>query len=295
VQAHLCSDTAGAGPLVSIIVATYNRAAFLERCVRSILDQTYRHLECLVIDGASQDGSVAILERLAAADPRLRYVSEPDAGEVEAVNKGLDLARGQIVGFQASDDWYVPDAVETSVQFLRAHPEYVGVGGDARFVDPAGRPLHRGMITYRGELSPQGLRRLLLLRYFVCPVIHGTFFGWRERLLRHGKFDPAFSVCPDTEFYLRVLAGGDRLGCLPRVQVNYTLHPEMGAVRHYHRVRAQLAVLYRRHGLKWYHHAVRLTLGRVCTYWGNPYRSPFVSGLAREAREFWTMRLRRGT
>jgi hypothetical protein len=79
------------------------------------------------------------------------------------------------------------------------------------------------------------------------------------------------------------------------VQVNYTLHPEMGAVRHYHRVRAQLAVLYRRHGLKWYHHAVRLTLGRVCTYWGNPYRSPFVSGLAREAREFWTMRLRRGT
>jgi glycosyltransferase involved in cell wall biosynthesis len=190
-------------PLVSVIVATFNRGPFLERCLRSILDQTYRRVECVVVDGASRDQSLDILKRLSAEDPRVRFVSEPDEGEVYAVNKGLDLARGEIVGFQASDDFYVPDAVRTSVDFLLAHSDYVGVAGDARLVDPAGQPLGRGMITYRGELSGRCLRRILILRFLMCPVVHGTFFGWRERLLRHGKLDPTFSVVPDVDYYTR--------------------------------------------------------------------------------------------
>jgi glycosyltransferase involved in cell wall biosynthesis len=274
-------------------VPTFNRGPYLERCLRSILDQTYRRLECLVMDGGSKDNSVALLERLAAADSRLRFTSEPDQGEVYATNKGLDLARGDIVGIQASDDYYVADAVEKSVRFLLAHPEYVGVGADELFVDPAGKPLGRGAITYRGGLSPDRIRRILVLRYFVCPVIHGAFFGWRQRLARHGKFNPECSVCSDVDFYLRVLAGGDSIGCLPRVHTFYTVHSDMGAVKHYHRVREQLDRLYARHGLRWYHHCVRLTLGRALTYLGNPMRSPFLPGLARELGEFWTMRLKR--
>ncbi len=279
-------------PLVSVLVPTLNRGPYLERCLRSILDQTYRRLECLVMDGGSRDDSVAILKRLAAADPRLRFISEPDPGEVWATNKGLDLVQGQIVGIQASDDFYVPDAVEKSVQFLLAHPEYVGVGADAIYVDASGKPLGRGAITYRGELSARRLKRILVLRYFVCPVIHGTFFGWRERLRRYGKFDPQFSFCPDVEFYLRVLAGGDRIGCLPRVHTYYTAHPDMGAVKHYHRVREQLNRLYARHGLRWHHHVLRLTLGRAVSYFGNPMRTPLLPGLVQEARQFWTMRVR---
>jgi len=279
-------------PLVSVIVPTFNRGPYLERCLRSILDQTYRRLECLVMDGGSQDDSPAILQRLAAADPRLRFISEPDQGEVEATNKGLDLVRGEIVGIQGSDDFYVPDAVETSVAFLLGHLEYIGVGGDVLYVDAAGKSLGRGAVTYRGGLRPERLKRILLCRYVVSPVMHGTFFGWRERLARHGKFNPEFSVCPDTEFYLRVLAGGDRLGCLPRVQTYYTVHPDMGAMKYYYRVREQLSRLYAQHGLRWYHHLFRLTVGRAATYLANPMRSPFFPGLARELRELWTMRLR---
>jgi len=171
-------------------VPTFNRGPYLERCLRSILDQTYRRLECLVIDGGSTDGSVALLERLAAADSRLRFISEPDQGEVDATNKGLDLARGDIIGIQASDDYYVADAVEKSVEFLLAHPEHIGVGADELFVDPSGKSLGRGAITYRGRLSPERIKRILVLRYLVSPVIHGTFFGWRQRLARHGKINP---------------------------------------------------------------------------------------------------------
>jgi glycosyltransferase involved in cell wall biosynthesis len=287
------SEIGNQAPLISIIVPTFNRGHFLERCLRSVLDQTYRRLECLVMDGGSKDGTVALLQRLAAADPRLRFISEPDQGETYATNKGLDLARGDILGIQASDDFYVPDAVEKSVEFLLAHPQYVGVGADVLYVDPAGKSLGRGAVTYRGELSPERLKRILVLRYVVCPVMHGTFFGWRQRLRRHGKFDPEFSVCPDVEFYLRVLAGGDRIGSLPRVHTYYTVHPDMGAMKYYHRVREQLNQLYARHGLRWYHHALRLTVGRAVSYFGNPMRTPLLPGLVREAREFWTMRVRR--
>src|SRR5687768_3217226 len=93
-------------PLVSVVMATYNRASFLEACLRSILDQSYQNLECIVVDGASKDNSVEILTRMAAADPRLRFMSEPDKGEVFAMNKGIDMARGDILAFQASDDYY---------------------------------------------------------------------------------------------------------------------------------------------------------------------------------------------
>jgi hypothetical protein len=95
------------------------------------------------------------------------------------------------------------------------------------------------------------------------------------------------------EFYLRLLAGGEAIGCLRRVHVFYTVHPAMGAMKHYHKVREQLGRLYARYGLRWYHHWVRLTVGRAATYLGNPMRSPFLPGLVREVREFLTLRLRR--
>ncbi len=273
------------GPLVSIIVATFNRGPFLERCLRSILDQSYQNLECWVIDGASNDQSLEILRRLQKQDSRLKFISEPDAGEVYAVNKGLDWIEGEILGFQASDDFYVPDAVERSVQFLLAHPEFAGVSGDARYVDPSGRPLGRGMITYRGEMSEATIKSLLMRRPITCFLVHGAFFGWRDRILKTGKFDPAFSVTPDVEFYLRVLKSGERLGCLARMQVNYTVHPDMGAVKFWEKVEAQLEQLRRQYGLNLFQRFVGKTGGRAYSYFSNPYRSPFLPGVIRELQQ----------
>lgn len=277
-------------PLVSIIVPTFNRANFLERCVRSILDQTYRNLECIVMDGASKDASVAILERLAREDPRLRFVSEPDKGEVYATNKGFDLARGEIYGIQASDDVYVPDAVEKAVMFLLQHREYVGVSGDAIYVDQHGQSLGRGVITYRGEMSRARIRRILMVRYKSCLVCHGSFLGWREQVLKHGKLDPSFSVTPDWEFYLRLLDGGERIGFLPRVQYHYTVHEGMGATKYAQRVESERASLHRKYGMKWYHEWSRATVGRAMSYLSNPYRTPLSKGLLQEVKATFGIR-----
>ena len=289
-SAHTGSAIASKRPLVSVILATYNRGRFLERCLRSILDQTYPNIECIAVDGASQDNSVHILKRLAELDRRLKYISEPDEGEVHAVNKGLDLAKGEIIGFQASDDYYVPDAVEKSVEFLLAHPEYVGVSADARYIDEQGRELGWGVITYRGTMSRDTVKKLIVARYKMCPVCHGSFFGWRSRILRHGRLDPAFSVTLDWEFYLRLLKAGERIGFLPRIHYKYTAHSDMGAVKHWAKVEEQRVKLYEIHGIRWPHIALRATVGRLMSYFANPYRTPFFKGVRRELRMWLAQR-----
>ena len=273
-------------PLVSIIVPTLNRNKFIQRCVKSILGQTYRNLECVIVDGGSVDGSLETFEMLRKQDPRVRFISEPDDGEVYAVNKGLDIARGEIVGVQNSDDFYLPDAVETSVEFLLRNPEYIGVSGDARYVDEAGNDLGRGVITYRGEMSKRYVRRILILRHKSTFVCHGAFFGWRERLGRHGRFDPAFGVMPDLEFYSRLLYEGEKIGCLPRHQFNFTVHSEMGALKHAERVERQRKQLHEKYGMNWYHWMLWMLVGKAYSYISNPYRSPFREGLNREIAPF---------
>lgn len=269
-------------PLVSIIVATYNRGKFLERCIGSILDQTYRNIECIVVDGASKDDSVAILERLAAEDARVKFISEPDSGEVYAVNKGLDMARGQIVGFQASDDFYTPEAVSNSVEFLLKNPEYIGVSGDALYIDEHGNELGMGITTYRGRMSRETIRKIIVRRFKACPVCHGSFFGWRERLLKYGKLDPNFSVTPDWEYYLRLLRAGETIGYIPKIHYKYTTHSDMGAVKYWAKVEAQREKLYKLHNVTPFHIFLRSTFGRLTSYLANPYRTPFVPGIKRE-------------
>jgi glycosyltransferase involved in cell wall biosynthesis len=274
-------------PLVSIIVATYNREKFLERCIRSVLNQTYNNVECIVVDGASKDDSVSILTRLSREDNRVRWISEPDDGEVYAVNKGLDMARGEIVGFQASDDFYTLEAVKHSVEFLLKNPSYIGVSGDALYVDEEGKELGMGVTTYRGEMCKETIRKIIIVRYRACPVCHGSFFGWRERLLKHGKLDPAFSVTPDWEFYLRQLKNGERIGHLPKIHYKYTAHEDMGAVKYWRRVEEQRRELFRIHQIWRRHIILRETWGRLASYLMNPYRTPLLRGIRRELQMYY--------
>jgi glycosyltransferase involved in cell wall biosynthesis len=260
-------------PKVSIIIPTYNRSGYIERCVRSCLDQTFRDLEVIVMDGASTDGSVAILQRLAESDPRLRFVSKPDDGEVFATNEGLKLACGEIYGIQASDDFYVPDAVEQAVSFLERHPHYAGVAGDALFIDVDQRLLGRGTVSYRGPMN-RGEIRTIMRNRIGSPIMHGTFFGWRAIKQKVGPFDPKFSVTTDYDYYLRLLAHSYEIASLPRVQIYYTIHHDMGAIKHRQKVIQQDRQLRRRYGFTMLDEFYRTTIGRVVGYQRNQYRTP---------------------
>jgi glycosyltransferase involved in cell wall biosynthesis len=279
-------------PLVTVVLATLNRRPFLERSLKHLLAQDYPNLECLVMDGCSKDGTVQMLQAMARENPRLRFVSEPDKGEVDAVNKGLKIARGKIIGFHASDEYYMPGAISAAVEFLLAHPEFAGVSGDAIFIDEHGNVMNRGMITYRGRMARDTIRRLIVMRCETSPLVHGCFFGWADRILKTGPLNPEFSVIPDFEFYLRLLESGERIGCLPRVQIHYTVHSDMGAEKFWRKVQLQRKALYERHGWTWRHEILRRSVGRAASYLCNPYRTPLLPGLARELKQ-WSAR--RGT
>lgn len=121
-------------PLVSIVTPSYNSARFIEATILSVKNQTYPHIEHLIMDGDSTDNTLSIIKKYEGAY-NMRWVSEPDSGQSDAVNKGWRKAKGEILGWLNSDDTYMPWAIETAVKFLTDHPDVSLVYGDCNIVN----------------------------------------------------------------------------------------------------------------------------------------------------------------
>ncbi|MEI9479708.1 MAG: glycosyltransferase, partial [Deltaproteobacteria bacterium] len=102
------------GPLVTIITVVLNFVKYAEACIESVLKESYPHIEHVIIDGGSTDGTVDILSRYSTKYPdRVRFISEPDGGPWDAANKGINMAKGEILGFIGADDMYEPGVIES--------------------------------------------------------------------------------------------------------------------------------------------------------------------------------------
>jgi glycosyltransferase involved in cell wall biosynthesis len=201
----------------SIVTPSFNQGTYLEETLCSVLGQRYPALEHIVIDGGSTDGSRGILERYA---PRLAYwVSEPDRGQVHAINKGLARATGEVVAYLNSDDLYLPGALSAVGEHFARHPECEWVCGDT--------------ILF-GQDEPTRLVRT------VVPSSPGAWLSWaykapqpgmfwRRRLLE-GGFDERFKYCFDHELYVRLLLEGRRCAHLRLPVAAYRLHGESKTV-----------------------------------------------------------------
>jgi glycosyltransferase involved in cell wall biosynthesis len=128
-------------PLVSIVTPSLNQATFIEKTILSVLNQDYPNIEYIVMDGGSTDGTLDILPKY---NDDLIWVSEPDKGQSDAINKGFQRAHGEIFAWLNCDDTYLPGAVRTAVQFLAEHPDAAMVYGGANFVDDNGELKRRG-------------------------------------------------------------------------------------------------------------------------------------------------------
>ncbi|MBU0576927.1 glycosyltransferase [Patescibacteria group bacterium] len=123
-------------PFVSVVIPCLNRAHFLVPTIESVLQQDDPHIECIVVDGGSNDGTIEILK---SYGDRIKWVSEPDNGHADAINKGWKMSRGEILAWLNADDvWVVPNAVSQAVGYLQEHPEVDVVYGDCGSIDADG-------------------------------------------------------------------------------------------------------------------------------------------------------------
>jgi glycosyltransferase involved in cell wall biosynthesis len=183
-------------PLISVVTPSFQQARYVERTLRSVLEQGYPRLEYWVIDGGSTDGTVEILERYRRLYPdTLHYVSEPDGGQAAAVNKGLARARGEILGWLNSDDTYEAGSLAAIARAFLEHPDCDVVYGKARLVSEHDEPL----APY--PTLPEFDWHTLIHQCFLCqPTV---FF--RRAVLEHGyRLDEALHLCLDYDFWIRL-------------------------------------------------------------------------------------------
>lgn len=179
--------------VVSIVIPSFNQGRFIREALVSSLAQDHRPLEVLVIDGGSTDDTLSVLRSVAA--PELHWWSEPDRGVVDAVNKGLARAKGDILTIQSSDDVFLPGAVGAAVEALKEDPSAAFVYGDVEYIDEDSVVI--------GE-DVQGCFDLgdYLARLMYVPQ-PGTFFT-RAALEAAGGWREDFSYVADADFWVRL-------------------------------------------------------------------------------------------
>lgn len=202
--------------VISIITVTYNSAATLCDTLESVLRQQYKDYEYIVVDGASTDGTIDMLR---AYEPRfegrMRWVSEPDRGLYDAMNKGIAMATGDVVGMLNSDDFYTSDQVLANIAKTFQSACVDAVYGDVHYVSHA--DLTKSVRYYSSRFFHRQL-----MRFGYMPA-HPSFYCWRILFHAYGKFDLSYKVAADFELLLRFIY-------VHRIRIRY-LHMDFVTMR----------------------------------------------------------------
>jgi len=184
-------------PKVSIITPSYNQGQYLEKTTLSVLNQSYPNIEYIIIDGGSSDNSVEIIQ--SCQDQLAYWVSEPDRGQVDAINKGFSASTGDYITWLNSDDILFPDSIQPVAACFEQHPEADFVYGDYALLAPDGSPeLIQSCIDFD--------QRVLL--YGRSVISQPASFMRRSLWERLGPLDERFDFCMDIEYWTRSIMAG---------------------------------------------------------------------------------------
>jgi len=200
-------------PKISVVTPSLNQGQYIEECIKSVLFQNYPNFEHIIIDGGSSDQTIQILKKY----PHLIWISEPDNGQSDALNKGFRMATGDIVGWLNADDRYLPGTFYKVAHYMKLHPEVDIVYGDYRFIDEKGR-----VTQIRKELDFD----LFMLKYLHILYIPSTATFFRKKIFEDGNFLRLdFHYAMDYEFFLRLALKGYKFGHLREILAEFRWHP----------------------------------------------------------------------
>jgi glycosyltransferase involved in cell wall biosynthesis len=215
-------DPTGTAELVSVVIPLFNRKDTILRAVQSALDQSHGNIEVVVVDDGSTDDPASVLD--SAADPRIRYVRQPNSGACAARNHGIDVARGEYVAFLDSDDAFLPDHLSTSIAALRTAPKSTIVYGRIRvdrgeeryFTKPPRAPRHNEPIS----------------EYLLCDrgFIQTSTVVLRREFAAQVRYQVGLRFGQDTDFAIRLAAAGARFVMLDSIQAQWTDHAQAGRI-----------------------------------------------------------------
>jgi glycosyltransferase involved in cell wall biosynthesis len=232
-------------PVVSVVTPSYQQGRFLERTLESVAMQNHA-VEHIVMDGGSTDGTLAILERWR---DRITFTSARDGGQTAAINTGLSIARGEILGYLNSDDVYYAGAIASAVAAFERDPSIDVVYGDADHIDVDDRVLG----AYPTEAW--SIERLKLVCFLCQPAV----FFRRRVIERFGAFDEKLHYCMDYEYWLRLALRGARFAHIPIKLAGSRLHGDAKTFRSQKQAHVEINDMLKRH------------LGRVPDNWLSNY------------------------
>lgn len=212
---------------ISIIIPSFNQAGTIKQTIESILSQKNVQAEVIVIDGVSTDNTRQILQSYGT---QIRWLSEKDNGQTNAINKGISLATGDIIAYLNSDDYYLPGTLNRVINYFNQHPESDWVSGYCQIVNLDGTPIRSWITRYKNTwLNRYSFLTLQITNYISQPA---TF--WRRSLHdKIGLFDEKLEYVMDYDFWLRAGKIG-RLGLIRQPLTAFRIYPHSKSGSRFH-------------------------------------------------------------
>lgn len=205
-------------PQISIIIATYNREAFIAEAIESILNQTYKDWEMIIIDDASEDKTEEIVKKYINNDSRIKYFkNEKNLGIAKSRNRGLNLAEGIYIAPLDSDDiWIDKDKLKKQIEFLDANPDYALLGGGIMHIDKNSNYIKKVLFPVYDSLI-----RNIILQY--NPFAQSTLLFRKNIALELGGYSTEYKICDDYDLWLK-FGIKYKFTNIPQVLSGYRIH-----------------------------------------------------------------------
>jgi len=186
----------------SIVIPSYNQGRFLKQAIDSVLVQSGVEKEIIVIDGGSTDETIDVL---ASYGEKVKWISEKDKGQTDAINKGLKKATGDIIAYLNSDDYYLQGCFEIVAKAFENNPKTMWLTGDGIIVDENGKVIQKFISLYKKFLREQPFFSMIYITNFIIQP--STF--WRRKILEEiGFFDETKTYTMDYDYWLRIIKYG---------------------------------------------------------------------------------------
>lgn len=185
-------------PLVSVVMPVYNGEKYLAEAIKSILNQTYKNFEFIIVDDGSTDRSAEIIQKYAKKDKRVMYLKNPKNLRIcKTLNRGIKAAKGKYIARMDADDWSYPYRLDKQVRFMEENQDVVVSGGTMDVCDMSLNKLNERQYN----LTDRDIRNKL---FFWSPFCHGTTIYRKKEFLKSGGYDPHFDKAQDYDLWFRL-------------------------------------------------------------------------------------------